>query len=53
MEKNANPWTGKTKSTRNVGLFNDILFKHYPELERPPLPNSFLDLIPVIESQQN
>ncbi len=53
MEKNVNPWTGKTKSSKNVGLFNSILFKHYPELERPPLPNPYLEMIPIIESEQN
>ena len=30
MDKNVNPWTGKTKPSRNTGMFNDILYKHYP-----------------------
>jgi hypothetical protein len=32
MDKGVNPWTGKAKTSKNTGLFNDILFKHYPEM---------------------
>jgi hypothetical protein len=53
MDKNVNPWTGKSKTSRTTGLFNDLLYKHYPELERQPAPNPYLDLLPIITSQTN
>lgn len=53
MDKNVNPWTGKTKTSRNSGLFNDLLFKHYPELERPAVSNPYLELVSIIEAQKN
>ena len=53
MEKNVNPWTGKAKTSKSTGMFNEILYKHYPELERSPDPNPHLDILPIIHSQKN
>jgi len=31
-EKMINPWTGKSKTVKNSGVFNQIVYKYYPEL---------------------
>lgn len=48
MQKNLNPWTGRPKTSKNTGMFNQLIDKHYPELQPQVIPNPYLDYVAVI-----
>lgn len=51
MDKISNPWTGKARTTKGAGMFNYILFKHYPNLEQKQEENPYIEMASIIASQ--